>query len=234
MFIGSKEVLQSNPLNGSLQDWPKIEPISGLNHSPAYFTMKVLRWDGSKPEPISGDPLSGLDCGVDPRKPTGWHIRLWWTSRWLQNKSSILACPGLSWPCQAKMELLFQSQREVCHNLMCHPVCQHHTIWNYLFQNSPLLPHKMNGHYINLQLPGPSCGVNDGDRCDPPALPPRGLPCPKFHEDSQKPGSRSVIKHIPPAVPPKRSSLTRSELALHSDQARYLKNTFTFYLRHSH
>jgi len=88
-----------------------------------------------------------------------------------------------------------------------------------LAQNSPLLPHKMNGHYINLQSTGPSCGVNDSDhRCDPPALPPRGVPRPKLHEDSQKPGTRAVMKPIPPAVPPKRSSLTRSELALYSDQ----------------
>ena len=30
--------------------------------------------------------------------------------------------PGLSWPGQAKTELLFWSQREVRHNHMCHPV----------------------------------------------------------------------------------------------------------------
>ena len=33
--------------------WPKIEPISGLNHVPAYFTKRVLRWDWPKPEPIT-------------------------------------------------------------------------------------------------------------------------------------------------------------------------------------
>ena len=45
---------------------------------------------------------------------TGWHIRLWRTSRWHQNKSSV-------WP---KTELLFRCQQEVHHNLMCqcHPV----------------------------------------------------------------------------------------------------------------
>ena len=31
---------------------------------------------------------------------TGWHIRLWRTSRWLQNESSILAWPVLAWPVQ--------------------------------------------------------------------------------------------------------------------------------------
>ena len=77
----------------------------------------------------------------------------------------------------------------------------------------------MNGHYINLQSTGPS--YDGSDRCDPPALPPRGVPHPKF-QDSQKPGTRAVMKPIPPAVPPKRSSLTRSELALHSDQVRLL------------
>ena len=29
---------------------------------------------------------------------------------------------GLPWPDQAKTELVFWCQREVCHNLMCHPV----------------------------------------------------------------------------------------------------------------
>ena len=44
--------------------------------------------------------------------PTGWPFSLWRTSRWLQNKSSVLA-----W-----MELLFWSQREVRHKLKGHPV----------------------------------------------------------------------------------------------------------------
>ena len=39
------------------------------------------------------------------------------TSRWLQNKSSVLA-----WPGHAKAELLFWSHREVLHKVMCHPV----------------------------------------------------------------------------------------------------------------
>ena len=48
---------------------------------------------------------------------TGWPLRLWQTSRWLQNKSSVLV-----WgPC-TKTQLLFWSQREVCHNLSCRPV----------------------------------------------------------------------------------------------------------------
>ena len=33
-----------------------------------------------------------------------------------------LAWTGLAWPGQSKAELLFQSQREVLHNVMCHPV----------------------------------------------------------------------------------------------------------------
>ena len=48
---------------------------------------------------------------------TGWHVRLWRTSRWLQNKSFLSV-----WPGQSKTELLFWSQQEVCHNLICHPV----------------------------------------------------------------------------------------------------------------
>ena len=50
----------------------------------------------------------------------GWFITLCKTSRWLQNKSSVLAWPA---PGQAKAELLFWSQWEVLHNTMGHPVC---------------------------------------------------------------------------------------------------------------
>ncbi len=69
-----------------------------------------------------------------------------------------------------------------------------------LATNSPILPHKMNGQYYNTP-------VGENTR-EPPALPPRGIP---------RPGSASrdgSVSRVPPAVPPKRSSLTRSDLAL--------------------
>ena len=48
---------------------------------------------------------------------TGWPLRLWQTSRWLQNKSCVLVHGP-----HTKTELLFWSQREVWHNLDGHPV----------------------------------------------------------------------------------------------------------------
>ena len=48
---------------------------------------------------------------------TGWQFHLFKTSNWLQNKSSTLA-----WPGQAKMEILFWSQREVLNKWNFHPV----------------------------------------------------------------------------------------------------------------
>eukprot|EP00095_Tigriopus_kingsejongensis_P011403 snap_masked-scaffold68_size422247-processed-gene-3.15 protein:Tk11403 transcript:snap_masked-scaffold68_size422247-processed-gene-3.15-mRNA-1 annotation:"isoforms a c f g h-like" len=74
-----------------------------------------------------------------------------------------------------------------------------------LATNSPILPHKMNGHYSSLQTDPP-----------PPALPPRGQP----GRPQPPPREGSLAKPQPPAVPPKRSTLTKSELALYSDPAR--------------
>ena len=48
---------------------------------------------------------------------TGWHIMLIQTSRWQENKSSVLAWPGQAG--QVKTELLFWCQREVWINVMC-------------------------------------------------------------------------------------------------------------------
>ena len=45
--------------------------------------------------------LKAVSCSVCNQLPsiifTGWHIRLSQTSRWHQNKSSVLAWPGLTW-----------------------------------------------------------------------------------------------------------------------------------------
>ena len=62
------------------------------------------------------------------RFSTGWHISLSQTSRWHQNRSSVLARPGR--PGQAKTELLFWLK--VCLNLMCHPVYQWKGMHQYL------------------------------------------------------------------------------------------------------
>ena len=70
-----------------------------------------------------------------------------------------------------------------------------------LATNSPILPHKMNGN--KPEMP-PSK--------EPPALPPRGVSIRGSSRDSSINGR----KPPPPAVPPKRSSLTRSDLALFS------------------
>ena len=45
---------------------------------------------------------------------SGWHIMMFQTSRWLQNKRFAWA-----WPGQAKKQLLFWNQREVLNNVMC-------------------------------------------------------------------------------------------------------------------
>lgn len=79
-----------------------------------------------------------------------------------------------------------------------------------LAQNSPLLPHKMSGQYYS---------VGDSSRTEPPALPPRGVPRPLSRDGSREGGglfreNSLGSKPVPPAVPPKRSSLTRSDLAL--------------------
>ena len=68
-----------------------------------------------------------------------------------------------------------------------------------LATNSPILPHKMNGHEGN------------GSRGEPPALPPRGVSRGSLSRDASL-----TRKPPPPAVPPKRTSLTRSDLALFS------------------
>ena len=67
---------------------------------------------------------------------TGWHIRLWQTSHWHQNNSSVLV-----WgPC-TKMELLLWCEREVRHNLLCHPVHETYlmtlTSWKIILSISP-------------------------------------------------------------------------------------------------
>jgi hypothetical protein len=83
-----------------------------------------------------------------------------------------------------------------------------------LATNSPILPHKMNGQFYN----------SDSSR-DPPALPPRGIPRPPLSREGSLNRMQSSTltregslgrgaKPAPPAVPPKRSSLTRSDLAL--------------------
>ena len=77
-----------------------------------------------------------------------------------------------------------------------------------LATNSPILPHKMNGHYYNVSA--------DAGTREPPALPPRGIPRPGSGLGSNGTGRQPNGKPIPPAVPPKRSSLTRSDLALFS------------------
>ncbi len=69
-----------------------------------------------------------------------------------------------------------------------------------LATNSPVMTHRMVG--------GGGYGESNHSQRDPPALPPRGVPRP-----GQLSREGSVGKG-PPAVPPKRSSLTRSELAL--------------------
>ena len=76
-----------------------------------------------------------------------------------------------------------------------------------LATNSPILPHKMNGQYYNVP---PESGPRE-----PPALPPRGIPRPANGSGGQQQRQPNG-KPVPPAVPPKRSSLTRSELALFS------------------
>jgi hypothetical protein len=81
-----------------------------------------------------------------------------------------------------------------------------------LAQNSPLLPHKMNGQYINLESRGDNGQIGGGGKA-PPALPPRGVLRPGGDGSLMTQGGMKMA----PAVPPKRSSLTRSELALYSE-----------------
>ena len=81
-----------------------------------------------------------------------------------------------------------------------------------LAMDSPILTQKMNGHYINHQ----SISLNSGSLSDPPALPPRSAPHPR-HVGLTK-VKTTPMQPFPPAVPPKRSSLTRSELFLHPEK----------------
>ena len=98
-----------------------------------------------------------------------------------------------------------------------------------LATNSPILPHKMRGQYYsgngtNSETEGESGNEASG----PPALPPRGVPAqrpaPPPRDGQPREGSLSRAgslgpggKGMPPAIPPKRSSLTRSELALYTE-----------------
>merc|ERR1719510_2453435 len=75
-----------------------------------------------------------------------------------------------------------------------------------LATNSPVLPHKLNGN-------GPAPPSKENGRGQPPALPPRGVSV-----------RSAVTKPPPPAVPPKRSSLTRSDLALFENVSKILIN----------
>lgn len=84
-----------------------------------------------------------------------------------------------------------------------------------LAMDSPILPQKMNGHYIKHQ----SLSLNSGSLSDPPALPPRSAPHPRLHGDGVTKVKTAPMQLFPPAVPPKRSSLTRSELFLHPDKS---------------
>ncbi len=78
-----------------------------------------------------------------------------------------------------------------------------------LATNSPILPHKMNG---NGSINNQGLGLDkNGGRGEPPALPPRGV-----SRQNSRDASLTRNKPPPPAVPPKRSSLTRSDLALFS------------------
>ena len=71
--------------------------------------------------------LAFVDINTEvPSQNTGWPFRLCQTSRWHQNKSSVLI-----WGAYTKTQHLFWCQREVCHNLNGHPVlcCSKKMVW---------------------------------------------------------------------------------------------------------
>ncbi len=79
-----------------------------------------------------------------------------------------------------------------------------------LATNSPVMTHRMVAAAAAAAAAAAS-GYNSA--ADPPALPPRGMPRPgQLSREGSL--SSSSSKPAPPAVPPKRSSLTRSDLAL--------------------
>ena len=84
----------------------------------------------------------------------------------------------------------------------------------------------MNGQYQQPPAPMPgnsmkAGGINRHTK-GPPELPPRGIA--RGNSIGSGPPSRdtSLNRRIPPDVPPKRSSLTRSDLALFSDMVSIL------------
>jgi hypothetical protein len=87
-----------------------------------------------------------------------------------------------------------------------------------LATNSPILPHKiMNGN--NMAPAPPSKTDISNGRVGPkgaPALPPRGVSIRSRDSSMNRNDQGMGMKPPPPAVPPKRSSLTRSDLALFS------------------
>ena len=64
-------------------------------------------------------PLPDVKAQIEKRliSITGWPFSLCITSRWIQNKSSAFAWPGL-----AKAELLLRCKRDVLHKLNGHPL----------------------------------------------------------------------------------------------------------------
>ena len=89
-----------------------------------------------------------------------------------------------------------------------------------LATNSPILPHKiMNGNNM-APAPPSKTDISNGRVGGPkgaPALPPRGVSI-RSRDSSMNRNDQGMerMKPPPPAVPPKRSSLTRSDLALFS------------------
>ena len=100
-----------------------------------------------------------------------------------------------------------------------------------LAMDSPILPPKMNGHYVNHQSLGLNSVRDDGGPSDPPALPPRSAPHLRLHSDSVTTVKTAPMQPFPPAVPPKRSSLTKSELFLHPDK---VKNALCYSMNHKY
>ena len=87
-----------------------------------------------------------------------------------------------------------------------------------LATNSPILPHKiMNGNNM-APAPPSKTDISNGrvGPKGPPALPPRGVSIRSRDSSMNRNDQGMGIKPPPPAVPPKRSSLTRSDLALFS------------------